>query len=154
MKQYLLILAIVLMALSLPVLASAHDALPLLEEKAAAGDSLRAARDYTEGLVIPYAVNDGQFSSGIAIYNSAAEINTFLIASFDTDGNLVASGSFSLLPGTSAVNMIDGFMDEGSAASPAWGFTGVFATGSFTADRFIFQSGGGFGELTLESQTY
>jgi len=153
MKKYVVLFALALMV-ALPVLASAQDALSLLEEKAAAGDSLRAARDYTEGLVIPYAVNDGQFSSGIAVYNSAAEINTFLIASFATDGTMVASGSFSLLPGTSAVNMIDGFIDEGSAASPSWGFTGIFATAPFIADRFIFQAGGGFGELTMESKAY
>jgi len=153
MKRFLFLLALAIMVV-LPSLALAQDALSLLEEKAAAGPTLPPARAYTQGLVIPYAVNDGQFSSGIAVYNSPAEINTFLIASFATDGTMVASGSFSLLPGTSAVNMIDGFMDEGSAASPSWGFTGIFATAPFIADRFIFQAGGGFGELTMESKAY
>lgn len=157
MKKYIVLLALALMVFSLPLMAQAQDQadlLGLLEAKATAGDALRLARDYSDGLVIPYAVNDGQFSSGIAIYNSSAEINTFMIASFDTDGNVIATGTFSLLPGTNMVGMIDSLMDEGSDPSPSWGFTAIFATGQFIADRFVFQGGAGFGELTMDSQPY
>jgi len=157
MKRNIVLLAFLLMALSIPLKAQAQDKsdiYSLLEEQATSGDPLRAARQYSYALIIPYTVHDGQFASGLAVFNYSPDVNTFLIGSYDTAGNLVASGSFSLLPGSSMVSMINGLMDEGSDPLPAQGFTALFADGPFVVDRFIFQAGGGFGEITLDSEPY
>ena len=157
MKKYILLLAIVMMALSLPVLAQAQDqaaALALLEDKATAGDALRLADLYNEGVIIPYVANDGLFSSGVAIFNASADYtNTFMISVYNTAGAEVASGTFSLASGACKVAMLQTLVGDDNL--PAQGFAAVFAAGPFIVDRFIFQGGtAGFGELTMESQAY
>lgn len=157
MKKYIVLVALAIMAFTLPLTAQADDSalLNMLEEKATAGDLLRAGGvDYSQGLIIPYAVNGGGFGSGIAVYNKSTEIGTFLIASFDSGANLVASGPFTLVGGANVVAMIEDLMEEGSDPSPEHGFTLILGTNPFVADRFVFQAGGGFGELTMESSPY
>lgn len=85
----------------------------------------------------------------MAVFNFSSSSNSFMFGCLDSSGSVVGRGYFTLAGYAQNVNMLSGFITQGYV--PARGSIALFGTEIFYADKFIFNSQGGFGEVEKEA---
>jgi hypothetical protein len=153
MKKILTFAVIALFVVSIPLAAQAGG-IKAMEGKVAAllGDKA-AQQTYNYNAIFAYSDNTDYWWTGLVIFNISDAENSFLVGCFDTAGNAVAGGEFSLAANGSVANLLDAFMTSGSVSGRVSAIS-VFATGDFVADRFVGNTEGGFGEIEKEAEYY
>jgi len=155
MKKILTFLVIALFVISIPLAAQAGS-LKALEGKVAALMAERSAQQdtvYHYSAVFAYSDNTTYWWTGLVIFNLSSSANSFLIGCFDTDGNAIAAGEFSLAANGSIADLLGSFMTSGSVSGRVSAIS-IFGTGDFVADRFVGNTEGGFGEIEKEAEYY
>ena len=163
MKKLVATLFVVLLVFSLSLSAQADSGLAALEGKlsafmASSGErhpmALASETPTTYGVVIGYfTVVSGQWWTGLAVTNNSGSSNVIKVGCFDTSGNAVGGGSITLGANAMQVDQIAAFIKTGSV--PQKGAIAVFGTAPFIVDRFLGNvTGGGIGEVQLESKVY
>ena len=159
MRKVIACLVIVMFCLSIPLAVQADkaDVYRSMEAKlkAASGDR-SLAQGYEYAIVFGYSVNDGFWWTGVAVYNFSAEDNNFLIGTFDEDGNVIAEATFILGDGALRADLLaDFFAEELVFLTPdGRASIAIFATEPFSADKFVGNTDGGFGELERDGEYY
>ena len=155
MRKVIACLVIVLFCLSIPLAVQADkaDVYRSMEAKlkAASGDR-SVAQGYEYAIVFGYSVNDGFWWTGVAVYNFSAEDNNFLIGCYDEDGNVIGEATFILGDTGLRADMLDDFFPDDTIAGRA--SIAIFATLPFSADKFVGNTDGGFGELERDGEYY
>ena len=153
MKKILTFMVIALFAVSIPLTAHA-GAVKAMEGKVAALLADKAAQQaYNYSTIFAYSDNTTYWWTGLVVFNISDSANSFLVGCFDTDGNAVAAGTFSLEANGSIADLLSAFMSEGSVAGRVSAIS-IFATGDFVADRFVGNTEGGFGEVEKDAEPY
>jgi len=119
--------------------------------KAASGDR-SVAQGYEYAIVFGYSVNDDFWWTGVAVYNFSAEDNNFLIGCYDEDGNVIGEATFILGDTGLRADMLDDFFPDDTITGRA--SIAIFATLPFSADKFVGNTDGGFGELERDGEYY
>ena len=155
MRKVIACLVIVMFCLSIPLAVQADkaDAYRAMEAKlkAASGDR-SLAQGYEYAIVFGYSVNDGFWWTGVAVYNFSAEDNNFLIGTFDEDGNVIGEATFTLGDTALRADMLDDFFPDDTITGRT--SIAIFATKPFSADKFVGNTDGGFGELERDGEFY
>ena len=154
MKKILTFAVIALFVVSIPLAAQAGG-IKAMEGKVAAVLGERSAQQtmYHYNAIFAYSDNTDYWWTGLVVFNISDSENSFLVGCFDTAGNAVAAGEFTLAANGSVANLLDAFMTEGTVAGRVSAIS-VFATGDFVADRFVGNTEGGFGEIEKEAEYY
>jgi hypothetical protein len=158
MKKIITVLVFALLFISVPYAALAGQAdLKALELKARAfaDQGLVTAQQeasYDYAAFFAYADPSGDWWCGLAVTSLVAGSNDFFIGCFDSNGDAVATGVFSLGEFAQEVDLIENFMDVGEITGRI--SIAIFATGDFLADRFQGNADGGFGELEKGGELY
>jgi len=157
MKRLIAILFVGLFVLSISLTAQAdNSALVALEGKVAALLADRSALQtgtYHYSTVFAYSDNTAYWWTGLVIFNLSSSANTLMVGCFDTDGNTVAAGTFSLAANGLVADLLANFMETGSISGRVSAIS-IFGTGDFIADRFVGNTEGGFGEIEKEATYY
>jgi len=155
MRKIIACLVIVMFCLSIPLAVQADkaDVYRSMEAKlkAASGDR-SLAQGYEYAIVFGYSVNDGFWWTGVAVYNFSAEDNNFLIGTFDEDGNVIGEATFTLGDTGLRADMLSDFFADVTITGRA--SIAIFATEPFSADKFVGNTDGGFGELERDGEPY
>ena len=159
MRKIIAFLVIVLFCLSVPLAVQADKAgvFKALEAKvlAAIGAERSISQDggYQYAQVFAYtSVNATQWT-GLAVYNFSGVDNELMIGCYDTEGDVACSGTFSLGPNASMVDVLEAFMTDGEV--PENGSVGIFGTQMFYGNVFVGnRTGGGFGEVEKAAEPY
>ena len=155
MRKIIACLVIVLFCLSIPLAVQADkaDVYRAMEAKLKAASGERSvAQGYEYAVVFGYSVNDGFWWTGVAVYNFSTEDNHFLIGTFDEDGNVIAEETFILGDTGLRADMLDDFFPDDTITGRA--SIAIFATEPFSADKFVGNTDGGFGELERDGEYY
>jgi len=157
MKRLIAILFVGLFVFSISLTAQAdNSALLALEGKVAALMGERSAQQdsvYHYSTVFAYSDNTTYWWTGLVIFNLSDSASSFLVGCFDTDGNAIAAGEFSLAANGSIADLLGAFMTSGSVSGRVSAIS-IFGTGDFVADRFVGNTEGGFGEIEKEAEYY
>ena len=161
MRKIIACLVIVLFCLSIPLAVQADkaDVYRSMEAKlkAASGDR-SLAQGYEYAIVFGYSANsaDGFWWTGVAVYNFSAFDNNILIGAFDEDGNVIAEATFILGDGALRADLLVDFFDPPATIPGVDGRASIaiFATEPFSADKFVGNTDGGFGELERDGEPY
>jgi len=148
-------MVIALFVISIPLAAQAGS-LNALEGKVAALMGERSAQQdsvYHYSTVFAYSDNTTYWWTGLVIFNLSDSANSFLVGCFDTDGNTIAAGEFSLAANGSIAGLLGSFMTQGSVSGRVSAIS-IFGTGDFVADRFVGNTEGGFGEIEKDAEYY
>ena len=70
----------------------------------------------------------------------------------NNSGEAVGQGTFTIDANASKVDQLSGFITSGSV--PERCTIAVFGTQMFSIDRFVGNTDGGFGELTMDAEAY
>ena len=155
MRKVIACLVIVLFCLSIPLAVQADkaDVYMAMEAKLKAASVDRSlAQGYEYAVVFGYSVNDGFWWTGVAVYNFSAVDNNFLIGTFDEDGNVIAEATFILGDTGLRADMLSDFFPDDTITGRA--SIAIFATLPFSADKFVGNTDGGFGELERDGEYY
>jgi len=147
-----------LFVLSISLTAQAdNSALVALEGKVSALLADRSVQQeagvYHYSTIFAYSDNTAYWWTGLVIFNLSDSANDFLVGCFDTDGNTVAAGTFSLAANGLVADLLANFMDTGSISGRVSAIS-IFGSGDFIADRFVGNTEGGFGEIEKEATYY
>jgi len=157
MKRLIAILFVGLFVFSISLTAQAdNSALVALEGKVAALMGERSVQQdsvYHYSAVFAYSDNTAYWWTGLVIFNLSSSANTLMVGCFDTDGNAVAAGTFSLAANGSRADLLADFMTSGSISGRVSAIS-IFGTGDFIADRFVGNTEGGFGEIEKQATYY
>ena len=161
MRKVIACLVIVLFCLSIPLAVQADkaDVYRAMEAKltAASGDR-SVVQGYEYGIVFGYSANsaDGFWWTGVAVYNFSAFDNDILIGAFDEAGNVIAEATFILGDGALRADLLVNFFTPPATIPGPDGRASIaiFATGPFSADKFVGNTAGGFGELERDAEPY
>ena len=155
MRKVIACLVIVLFCLSIPLAVQADkaDVYMAMEAKLKAASVDRSlAQGYEYAVVFGYSVNDGFWWTGVAVYNFSAVDNNFLIGTFDEAGNVIAEATFILGDTGLRADMLSDFFADVTITGRA--SIAIFATLPFSADKFVGNTDGGFGELERDGEYY
>ena len=155
MKKILTFMVIALFVISIPIAAQA-GAINAIEGKVAALLGERSAQQdsvYHYNTIFAYSDNTAYWWTGLVVFNISDSTNSFLVGCFDTDGNAIAAGEFSLAGNGSIADLLGAFMTQGSVSGRVSAIS-IFGTGDFVADRFVGNTEGGFGEIEKEAEYY
>jgi len=154
MKKILTFLVIALFVFSIPLAAQAGS-LKAMEGKVAALMGERSAQQavYHYNTIFAYSDNTTYWWTGLVVFNISDSANTLMVGCFDTDGNAIAAGTFSLAANGSIADLLGAFMTSGSVSGRVSAIS-IFGTGDFVADRFVGNTEGGFGEIEKEAEYY
>ena len=158
MKRLIAILFVGLFVFSISLTAQAdNSALVALEGKVAAlladRSALQDTGTYHYSTIFAYSDNTAYWWTGLVIFNLSSSANTLMVGCFDTDGNAVAAGTFSLAANGSRADLLGDFMTSGSVSGRVSAIS-IFGTGDFIADRFVGNTEGGFGEIEKQATYY
>jgi hypothetical protein len=115
------------------------------------GGKTKAVITYSYYVTYPYYVHDGDWWTGLALYNDYSGINHIAVYVYNTSGagGLVGTSYFTAL-GQLVVDSIQGYSTIGSL--PSIGSVTIIAEHPFIADKFTGNSTmGGFSEVQLTS---
>jgi len=158
MKKLIAILFVSLFVLSISLTAQADSSsLVAMERKIAALLADRSVqqdeRTYNYATVFAYSDNTEYWWSGLSIFNLADNANRMMVGCFDTDGNAVAAGTFTLTANAIKTGFLSALMRQGTVSGRVSAIA-IFGTGDFIANRFIGNTEGGFGEIEKEAEFY
>ena len=155
MRKVIACLVIVMFCLSIPLAVQADkaDVYRSMEAKlkAASGDR-SLAQGYEYAIVFGYSVNDSFWWTGVAVYNFSDVDNNFLIGAFDEAGDVIAEETFTLGDTGLRADMLSDFFTGVTVTGRA--SIAIFATEPFSADKFVGNTDGGFGELERDGEFY
>jgi len=153
MKKILTFAVIALFAVSIPLTAQA-GAINAMEGKVAALLADKTAQQaYNYSAIFAYSDNTTYWWTGLVVFNISDSANSFLVGCFDTAGNAIAAGTFSLEANGSIADLLGAFMTSGSVSGRVSAIS-IFGTGDFVADRFVGNTEGGFGEVEKDAEPY
>ena len=151
MKRIIAILFIALFVCSLSL--SAHADSGLAGKVAAFLNSGDRVAQEAEGYAVTiayYTVSSGWWT-GLAIYNSSSAANSITLGCLDSDGDVQAAGTLSLIPYAFSADILANFMSAGTV--PSTGSIFISGTGPFLVDRYLGYASG-FGELQIKAVEY
>lgn len=152
MKHLILTICLVLAGGILSPLRADQEDLRLAYEQLAGGDVSRATSSYHYGVLFTYVTNTSPWGTGLAVTNHSSGGINVMVGVWNQAGAVVGRGYLTLAGFNQAVNMLSAFMSEGSV--PPRGHLAVFGTGSFSADKYIFNDRGGYGEIDREGEYF
>lgn len=116
------------------------------------GEDRSIQATYHYGALFTYVTATSPWATGLAVTNHSSAGNSIMVGVWNQAGTVVARGYVTLAAFGQAVNMLSAFISEG--ALPARGHLAVFGTGSFSADKYIFNDRGGYGEIDKSGEYF
>jgi len=159
MKKIVAFLAIALFLVSIPLAAQADKAdffraLAAKVQAAVQGRSLAQADPVGHyGVYYSYTVKGEGWWTGLVVANQSDLDSQFQVGVMDTDGAVVASGTFTLAGYASKADFLENFTTAPDKV-PFRGQLVVFGSQSFFANLYVGNDQGGFGEIEKEAEPY